>query len=65
MKLMKLQKVIECTGLARSTIYKFMDQGKFPKQICLGGRSVAWVESEIEDWIIEKIEQRDNVVEEQ
>ncbi|MBO2669138.1 AlpA family phage regulatory protein [Shewanella algae] len=25
----------------------------------MGERNVAWVESEIEDWIMEKIEQRD------
>lgn len=62
MKLMKLQKVIECTGLARSTIYKFMEEGRFPKQVVLGGRSVAWVESEISDWIMDKIEKRDNEV---
>jgi len=59
MKLMKLQQVIECTGLARSTIYKLVDEGTFPQQVSLGARSVAWVETEVTDWILDKIEKRD------
>ena len=38
------------TGLKRSTIYKFLKDGTFPKPIKIGSRSVAWIESEIEDW---------------
>ncbi|GIU03650.1 AlpA family transcriptional regulator [Shewanella glacialipiscicola] len=59
MKLIRLKDVIDCTGLARSTIYKYIDEGSFPKSVALGGRAVAWVESEIQDWILEKIEARD------
>ena len=58
MKLMKLKAVMECTGLARSTVYKFIAEGRFPKPVKLGARMVAWVESEVQDWIQEKIEQR-------
>ncbi|MDV2312019.1 AlpA family phage regulatory protein, partial [Vibrio cholerae] len=37
---------------SRSTIYKFMaDETDFPKSVPLGGRAVAWVESEIEEWM--------------
>ena len=46
-------------GLARATIYKFIDLDKFPKQVSLGGRAVAWVEAEVEEWVLEKIEARD------
>ncbi|WP_319003370.1 helix-turn-helix transcriptional regulator [Shewanella indica] len=48
-----------CSGLPKSTVYKYMNDGNFPKPVSLGERNVAWVESEIEDWIMEKIEQRD------
>ena len=50
------------TGLGRSSIYKFMDEETFPKSVSLGGRAVAWVESEIEDWMCEKLSKRDNSV---
>jgi len=58
MRLIRLKQVMECTGLARSTVYKFIAEGDFPKPVKLGARMVAWVESEIQDWIQEKIEQR-------
>jgi len=56
---MRLKEVIEKTGLARSTIYNLISQGKFPKQIELGARSVGWVDTEIEEWLLAKIELRD------
>ncbi|CAA0097839.1 Uncharacterised protein [BD1-7 clade bacterium] len=61
MRLMRLKEVIDCTGLGRSSIYKYISEDQFPKPVPLGGRAVAWVESEINDWIIAKIEERDLV----
>jgi prophage regulatory protein len=59
MRILRLKDVIDKTGLARSTIYKYTDAGTFPKPVPLGGRSVGWVESEVHDWIVSKIENRD------
>ncbi|WP_027858407.1 AlpA family transcriptional regulator [Marinobacterium jannaschii] len=59
MRLIKLNEVMNSTGLARSTIYKYISEGTFPKPVSLGERAVAWVESEISDWILDKIEKRD------
>ncbi|MDO6528229.1 AlpA family transcriptional regulator [Motilimonas sp. 1_MG-2023] len=59
MRLIKIKEVMYMTGLARATIYKFIDLDKFPKQVSLGGRAVAWVEAEIEEWVLEKVEARD------
>lgn len=60
MKLIKLKQVMDCTGLARSTVYKFMADGQFPKPVKLGSKMVAWVESEVLAWIQEKIQSRSN-----
>ncbi len=43
MKLIRLQKVMEMTGLGRSTIYKYISDSWFPKPVPLGGRSVGWL----------------------
>lgn len=59
MKIIRLREVIEKTGLARSTIYKYIDAGTFPEPVPLGGRSVGWVDSEVHDWIISAIDVRD------
>ncbi|WP_059021359.1 MULTISPECIES: AlpA family transcriptional regulator [Vibrionaceae] len=60
MRLIKLKEVMTLTSLARSTIYKYMSEGQFPKTVPLGCRSVGWVEEEITDWILERIGERDN-----
>ena len=59
MKLLKMRDVMDLTSLAKSTIYKYIDTEGFPKQVKLGSGSVAWVESEVLEWIEEKIAQRD------
>ncbi|HAS8368626.1 TPA: AlpA family transcriptional regulator [Vibrio vulnificus] len=59
MQLLNLKEVIYLTGLKRSSIYKFMDEGHFPKSVSIGGWSVMWDASEIQEWICVKITQRD------
>lgn len=54
---LRLPAVKNRTGLPRSTIYLRIAQGTFPKQISLGGRVIGWVESEIEAWLSNQIEQ--------
>ena len=48
------------TGLSRSTIYLRIKKGSFPKPINLGARAVGWLENEIEAWLAERMEIRDN-----
>lgn len=60
MKFIKLRDVMELTSLARSTIYKFVAEGRFPKQVVLGSNCVAWVESEIHEWLEGRIAERDS-----
>jgi prophage regulatory protein len=59
MRVLRLAEVIEKTGLARSTIYKYADLGRFPRPISLGGKSVGWIDSEIHEWLQEKQVERD------
>ena len=59
MKVIGLSKVIDVTGLARSTIYKYIAEGVFPRPISLGARRVGWIDKEIDDWILKKISLRD------
>lgn len=54
-KILRLPVVKELTGYSSSTIYLNMSKGTFPKQIILGAKSVGWLESDISDWIEQKI----------
>jgi prophage regulatory protein len=48
---LRLPAVKSRTGLSRSSIYKFAAEGRFPRPICLGARSVGWLEEEINEWL--------------
>ncbi|MEM7665060.1 MAG: AlpA family transcriptional regulator [Pseudomonadota bacterium] len=50
-RFIRLREVLHRTGLGRSTVYRWMDEGRFPKSVRLGGRSVAWIEHEIDEWL--------------
>ena len=59
MRLIKLKEVIQKTSLGHSSIYKFIAEGTFPKQVSLGAKSVAWLESEVDDWIMDRLGERE------
>lgn len=50
-RLIRLKEVQHRVGLGRSTIYRWMAEGNFPKPVQLGGYAVAWTEEAIDDWI--------------
>ncbi|AMR67344.1 helix-turn-helix transcriptional regulator [Aquipseudomonas alcaligenes] len=58
MRLIRLKEVMRATGLARSTIYKYIAEESFPKPVSLGERCVGWVDDEVQDWIMARIEER-------
>ncbi len=56
-RFLRLPKVLERTGLSRSTIYVWLEQGRFPRPVSLGARAVGWIESEVDEWIRQRIEE--------
>lgn len=57
-RIIRLPEVKERVGLSRSTIYQMMEDECFPASIPLGGHAVGWIEAEIDDWIEERITER-------
>ena len=58
-RLLRIDEVVERVGLSKSSIYGRIRAMAFPAPVNLGGHSVAWVESEIEEWIAARITERD------
>ena len=56
-RILRLPEVKQRTGLSRSSIYLRMANHEFPDSISLGGRAVDWLEQDIYEWIVERIEQ--------
>ena len=50
-KLLRLSSVIDQTGLSKSSIYKQIQERTFPTQVHIGARAVAWLQSDIEEWV--------------
>jgi len=57
-KIIRLPKVIEKTGLSRSTIYLLLSRAEFPQQIKLSPRTMGFLESEVDAWLAEKATNR-------
>jgi prophage regulatory protein len=49
--LVRLSEVQRRTGYSKAWIYRLMSHGKFPKSVKIGTRAIAFVESEIDEWI--------------
>ena len=55
-RLIRLKEVQHRVGLGRSTIYRWMAEGKFPKPVQLCGYAVAWAEDDIQNWIAMRLD---------
>ena len=50
-QLIKISEIIHRTAKSRSSIYKAINDGKFPKVYKNGDRAVAWLTIDIDAWI--------------
>lgn len=50
-RILRLPAVLARTGLSRSTLYRKIEQGTFPRQIKISERCAGWRQSAIEDWL--------------
>jgi prophage regulatory protein len=67
-RFIRLNEVMSRTGYGRTSIYRKMEDGSFPKSLKLGGppkdpnefdsRAIAWIENEVDQWIESRIEDR-------
>lgn len=50
-QLLRIPQVMELTGLAKSTVWLWVKQGKLPSPIKLSTRVTVWKRSDLEEWI--------------
>ncbi len=55
-KILRLPRVCEMTGFRRSMIYHMEAELRFPKRVKIGTRAVGWLESEVQAWLVNKID---------
>ncbi len=61
MRLIRLNTVLDRTGLSRSVVYDLMGKDAFPKpaKAYTGGRSNVWAEPEIDAYIEARLSERE------
>ncbi|WP_313682762.1 AlpA family transcriptional regulator [Pantoea sp.] len=53
--LIRLSEVQRRTGYSKAWIYRLLKESRFPKSVKIGSRSIAFIESEIDEWIDQRI----------
>jgi prophage regulatory protein len=54
-RFLRLPEVLKRIALSKSQLYNLISIGEFPAQVKLGARASAWLESEITEWIDDRI----------
>ena len=57
-RFLRISEVLDRVGVSRPTIYRRMSKGSFPKQIAIGANSVAWLESDVTQWMVDQMAAR-------
>jgi prophage regulatory protein len=50
-RILRLNTVLDRTGLSRATLYRKVQAGTFPRQIRIATRCTGWRESAVNDWM--------------
>lgn len=50
-RLIHLSEVMNKTGFGKAWIYRLISQNRFPQPVKIGIRAIAFIESEIDEWI--------------
>lgn len=50
-RILRIKVVLQRTGLSRSTLYRKVREGSFPKQVALAPRCAGWHESAVDAWV--------------
>ena len=50
-RILRIKSVLERTGLSRSTLYRKIERGEFPRQVKISERCAGWRESAVGEWM--------------
>jgi prophage regulatory protein len=59
-RVITMRDLYDYVALRRTQIEKLVAEGRFPKPIKISDRRKAWLESEVQAWLAERIAARDN-----
>ena len=60
-RIIRLKTVLSRTGLSRTTLYRKMGEGTFPRQVKISVHGAGWRESAINRWIADPVSYREEL----
>ncbi|HCE92405.1 MAG TPA: transcriptional regulator [Acidovorax sp.] len=46
-----MKELCQTYGLSRSTIYRLVEAGRFPKPIKISAKAVGWISTDLDEWL--------------
>ncbi|QUD87514.1 helix-turn-helix transcriptional regulator [Phenylobacterium montanum] len=59
-RILRIRTVLQRTGLSRSTLYRKILEGSFPRQVKISVHGAGWRESAVNRWIEDPVTFRDD-----
>jgi prophage regulatory protein len=60
-RIIRLKTVLARTGLSRTTLYRKMGEGTFPRQVKISVHGAGWRESAVNRWIADPVSYREEL----
>lgn len=60
-RIIRKPELLEMVGVSHPTVWRWEKAGKFPKRVSLGPNSSGWLESEINQWFENLVQNREAI----
>ncbi len=50
-RIFRMNELCQIYGFSRSTIYRLIESGRFPKPIKISARAVGWISTDLDEWL--------------
>ena len=58
-RFLRLPEILRRVPYSEAHIWRLEKAGKFPRRVRIGANRIAWVESEVNNWVSSKLQERD------
>lgn len=58
-RLMSMRKVVDRLGLSKTELYRRINAGTFPRPVPISRHRIAFLESEVDEWMASRIRERE------
>jgi len=58
-RFLRLTEILRRVPYSEAHIWRLEKAGKFPRRVRIGANRIAWVESEVNNWVSSKLQERD------